>query len=97
MTIPDWKYNHYIRQIHKTAYKQHESFIIGSLFHDKSLRDLLPITQYYVERIDKKYALIDIFYPQLNLAIEIDEPCHEKHVIKDYCRQNDIEAFFILF
>ena len=91
MNIPDWKYEHLVRQIHRTAYKPHENFIINSLLHDERLFDLLPLTQHYVKRIDNKYALIDLFYPQLNLAIEIDETHHDKNFDNDTTRQNDVE------
>lgn len=87
----NWKYDHLVSQIHRTAYKPHESFIIGSLLHDKRLEDLLPLTQHYVKRIDNKYALIDLFFPQINLAVEIDEPHHDKYAHHDNARQTDIE------
>lgn len=89
--MQNWKYDHLVRQIQKTAYKPHESFIVSSLLHDDKLKDLLPLTQHYVKRIDNKYALIDLFYPQINLAIEIDEPHHNKYSHHDNERQNDVE------
>ena len=89
--MKDWKYNYLIRQIQKTAYKAHENYIIGSLLHDENLNELKPITQHYVKRNDEKYALIDLFYPQLNLAVEIDEPAHEKNLEEDFNRQLEIE------
>jgi very-short-patch-repair endonuclease len=89
--MKDWKYNYLIKQIQKTAYKAHENFIIGSLLHDENLNELKPVTQHYVKRNDEKYALIDLFYPQLNLAVEIDEPSHEKNIEEDLNRQIEIE------
>jgi very-short-patch-repair endonuclease len=91
MNIADWKYEHLVKQIHRTAYKPHENFIINSLIHDERMSDLLPLTQHYVKRVDNKYALIDLFYPQLNLAIEIDEKHHNKNLDNDILRQNDVE------
>lgn len=93
--MENWKYEHLVKQIHRTKYKRHESFIIGSLLHDSNLKDLLPLTQHYVKRIDNKYALIDLFYPQINLAIEIDEPHHENIRGSDTLRQMDIEQSLI--
>lgn len=89
--ISNWKYTHYLEQLEKTYYKSHENFVINSLIHDERLHELKPITQYYVERKDRKYALIDIYFPQINLAIEIDEPPHENNKLKDKERQADIE------
>ncbi|WP_428737485.1 AbaSI family restriction endonuclease [Sulfurimonas sp.] len=86
-----WKYDYLVDQIHRTAYKKHESFIVGSLIHDPELDDLMPCTQFYVNRTDGGYALLDLFYPQINLAIEIDEPAHENNTVADNERQNIVE------
>ncbi|WP_140054418.1 AbaSI family restriction endonuclease [Oceanospirillum sanctuarii] len=87
----DWKYEYLIEQIHRTLYKKHENYIISSLLHDKELSDLMPCTQFYVDRSDGGYALIDLFYPQINLAIEIDEPAHLSNSQSDAIRQQRIE------
>ncbi|HCH01430.1 MAG TPA: hypothetical protein DEV85_06015 [Vibrio sp.] len=95
----NWKYNYLVDQIHRTSYKKHENFIVGSLLHDPELEDLKPCTQFYVDRTDGGYSLLDLFYPQINLAIEIDEPAHENNIEADNKRQTIIEeklecAFF---
>lgn len=87
----DWKIDHFIEQIHRTAYKKFECYIITKLIHDPDLRDFLPRTQYYVQRLNGEYALIDLFYPQFNIAIEIDEEHHENHREADSLRQRQIE------
>jgi|SRR5690554_752530 len=87
----DWKYEYLIEQLHRTSYKKHEAFIVSSLIHDSSLAQLKPCTQFYVRRTDSGYALVDIYYPQLNIAIEIDEPVHLKYEEQDLERQRDIE------
>ncbi|TRW49997.1 hypothetical protein FM042_03865 [Aliidiomarina halalkaliphila] len=87
----DWKYNYLIEQLHRTAYKRHEAFIVSSLIHDSSLSKLKPCTQFYVRRTDSGYALVDIYYPQLNIAIEIDEPHHLNNKESDLSRQRHIE------
>ncbi len=87
----DWKYDYLVEQIHRTAYKKHESFVVGALLHDPELRCLQPCTQFYVRCVDKTYALLDLFYPQINLAIEIDEEHHENNPQKDLLRQKNIE------
>ncbi len=87
----DWKYSYLVDQIHRAAYKRHESFVIGALIHDSNLTDLKPCTQFYVNRKDGGYALLDLFYPQVNLAVEIDEPHHENNKSKDCLRQKVVE------
>lgn len=87
----DWKYDYLIEQLHRTSYKKHEAFIVSSLIHDSSLAELKPCTQFYVRRTDSGYALVDIYYPQLNIAIEIDEPHHLKYQEQDLLRQRHVE------
>lgn len=87
----DWKYDYLIEQLHRTSYKKHEAFIVSSLIHDSSLAELKPCTQFYVRRTDSGYALVDIYYPQLNVAIEIDEPHHLKNQEQDLVRQRHVE------
>lgn len=61
------------------------------MFHDSRLNGLLPLTQFYVRRDAQRYALVDLYYPQLHLAIEIDEPHHANYLEADKLRQEDIE------
>lgn len=88
----DWKYHHYISQLQRTTKKVHENFVVSSLFHDPRLSDLLPVTQYYVRRDGSRYALVDLYYPQLHIAVEIDEPHHEGYADADALRQSEVEA-----
>ena len=89
----NWKYEYLVEQLHRTAYKKHEAFIVGNLFNDPELQDLKPITQYYARRTDSGYALLDLYYPQLNIAIEIDESHHEKNVENDLKKIVDFKDF----
>ncbi|MGB0561377.1 MAG: AbaSI family restriction endonuclease [Spirulinaceae cyanobacterium] len=89
--MENWKYEHYISQLQKTTRKVHENFVVSSLFHDERLRDLLPLTQHYLRRDNTRYALIDLYYPQLRVAIEIDESHHENAIEEDKRRQADVE------
>ena len=89
--MAQWKHEYLVDQIHRTAYKKYESFVVGSLIHDKSLSELKPCTQHYVKRVDGGYALLDLYYPQIDLAIEIDEPAHANNVESDESRQRIVE------
>src|SRR6056300_1158007 len=99
--LSSWKYNYYVEQIRRTfhvkknkkdfRFKKHENFIITSLIHDERLRDLKPLTQHYVPLANNNYALIDLYYPQIELAIEVDEPHHLDNIDKDKERQEKIE------
>lgn len=90
--MDNWKYDYLVEQLHRTAYKKHECFILSALFHDSRLQELKPITQYHVRLSDKSYALLDLYYPQLNIAVEVDEPHHNKGLVRDSLRQGQVEA-----
>jgi very-short-patch-repair endonuclease len=99
--MEDWKYDHYIEQIRRTFHqkknkkgfrvKKHENYVITALLHDERLRELKPITQHYVPLSDSNYALIDLYYPQIDFAIEVDEPFHLDNKDADDKRQKRIE------
>ena len=99
--LSTWKYLHYVEQIRKTfnvkknkkdfRIKKHENYVITSFMHDERLRELKPLTQHYVPLADKNYALIDLYYPQIDFAIEVDEPHHLEHINEDKERQSKIE------
>ena len=85
--MESWKYEYFVQQLHRTAYKQHESFVFGALVHDARLRDLRVTTQQYARRRDFGYALVDIYYPQIHLAVEVDEPHHGNQAEEDRERE----------
>lgn len=99
--MQDWKYEHYVEQIRRTFHlkknkkdfrvKKHENFVITSFLHDERLRELKPLTQHYVLLSNSNYALIDLYYPQIDIAIEVDEPHHLDNINADKERQERIE------
>lgn len=78
----------------RTKGKKYESFIIISLYARLSNPELIPITQQYVKsNSDKnKYYLLDLYFPQLNYGVEVDEGHHlnDKNSISDVVRSEDI-------
>lgn len=52
--------------------------------------DIKPVSQQYVRRPNGKYALIDLYFPQLNIGIECDEIHHLNHKEEDNLRFTDI-------
>lgn len=88
--MEQWQYDHFIRQIHRTEYKRHENFVLGALIHDGLIQELLVTTQQYVRLGDEGYALVDIYFPQLGIAVEVDEPHHDAHRNADLERERYI-------
>jgi hypothetical protein len=76
----------------RTKNKNFENFVVNAIYFRINNLDLEPVTQQYVKRDNNKYALIDLYFPQINYAIEVDEGHHlfEENEIKDKIRSIDI-------
>jgi very-short-patch-repair endonuclease len=68
----------------RTSHKRWESMVMYSLHY--ALRDVEMLSQHSVGPY-----LIDGYFPELNLAIEIDEPYHERNKEEDHKREAEIK------
>lgn len=78
-----------IRQIAKTNKKNYENYVITRIYHLLNRTDVKFITQQYLNR-PSGHALTDMYFPQLQLHIEVDEPFHIKQEKLDIDRETDI-------
>lgn len=78
-----------IKQISKTNKKNFENYVVTRLWHGINSTDVKFTTQQFVNR-PNGHALTDMFFPQFNLHIEIDEPFHNKQKELDLDRESDI-------
>ncbi|MFA0487028.1 MULTISPECIES: AbaSI family restriction endonuclease [Vibrio] len=69
----------------RTSHKRWESIVMYSLHY--ALRDVKLLSQYPVEQY-----YIDGYFPDLKLAVEIDEPFHERTKEQDALREERIKA-----
>ena len=82
----------------RTKGKKYENFIINSIYTKIMNPELIPVTQQYVENSHesqnnkKNYYLLDLYFPQLNYGIEIDESHHlnKENSLLDKIRAEDI-------
>ncbi|UJF15419.1 hypothetical protein LZ578_10675 [Jeotgalibaca sp. MA1X17-3] len=86
------KYKFIKAQLAKTNKKNDENYVITRIWHRLDNENIKFVTQQYVIREDGKYALTDMFFPQLNLHIEIDEGYHQSTIQneRDRFRERDI-------
>lgn len=86
------KYTYIKSQLVKTNKKNDENYVITRIWHKLDNEDIKFVTQQYVIRQDGRYALTDMYFPQINLHVEIDERYHqnELQVQKDKIREKDI-------
>ena len=89
--MKDLKRDYLIKTFSRTKRKDYENYIINGIWHKLNRIDIQPITQQYVKRSDGKYALVDLYFPQINLGIEIDEEYHVKNSTHDSQREMTME------
>ena len=80
----------------RTKGKAYENFIVNAIYSKVGNLDLVPVTQQYVRSRNpqKSYYLLDLYFPQLNFGIEIDEIQHNNtdQRKEDEIRGKDISA-----
>ena len=74
----------------KISKKKTESYVISRIWHQLDDDRVKFVVQQYVKRVQDKYALADLYLPQLNIFIEINEPFHKNNVEVDRIRNEEI-------
>ena len=71
----------------RTKGKKYENFIVNAIYTKVGNPDLMPVTQQYVRNPNdsRKCYLLDLYFPQINFGVEIDEGQHmsEEHQASD--------------
>lgn len=79
----------------RTKRKAYENFIVNAIYTKVANKELMPITQQYVKDPNdaRRYYLLDLYFPQIDLGIEIDERhhCNEENRLQDSEREAAIE------
>jgi very-short-patch-repair endonuclease len=78
------------RQISRTNKKDYENYVITRIIHGINDLNVKFITQQYVKRPNGR-ALADLYFPQINYFIEIDEGHHLSQMEGDKVRDADFE------
>ncbi|MGX7030648.1 AbaSI family restriction endonuclease [Vagococcus zengguangii] len=75
----------------RTKRKDYENYVLNALWHKIDYLNIRPVTQQYVKGDDHSYYLIDLYFPQINLGVEVDEAFHKNNREKDIKRELTIE------
>ena len=86
----DYKLEYMERLFAKIGKKKTESYVISRIWHQLNDDRVKFVVQQYVRIGKDKYALADLYLPQLNIFIEINEPFHENNIEKDKLRNERI-------
>ena len=83
------KKEYIVRQLARTKHKKYEQYVVTRIISLLNDLDIKFITQQYVSRPEGR-ALTDLFFPQLSIHVEVDEPHHKSYVDADSIREADI-------
>lgn len=84
------KIDYILKQLSKTNKKNYENYVVTRIWNKLDNTDIKFITQQYISRPDGSYALTDMYFPQLDIHIEIDEEHHSRKIKEDELREKDI-------
>ena len=91
LKVNDAKRDYLVRTFSRTTGKRHENYILTAIWHKLDRSDIQPVTQQYIKRLGGRYALVDLYFPQLRVGIECDEPGHINQWEEDHLRDLEIE------
>ncbi|WP_122077026.1 AbaSI family restriction endonuclease [Pseudophaeobacter sp. EL27] len=85
------KDQHLLNLLTKVKHKQYEHFVVSRIIHNLCSTDVKLVSQQLVRRPNGR-ALLDLYFPQINVSLEVDEPQHEgeNHKQLDDLRSRDI-------
>lgn len=86
----DYKLDYMERLFAKISKKKTESYVISRIWHQLDDDRVKFVVQQYIRRTQDKYALADLYLPQLNIFIEINEPFHKNNTEIDRIRNEEI-------
>ena len=84
------KKEYYIKQLSKTNKKNYENYVVCRIINFIDDLSLKFITQQPITMRNGKKALTDLYFPQIDLHIEVDEAFHKNQIDKDKMREADI-------
>jgi hypothetical protein len=74
----NFKLDYITRILKKTSHKRIENYVISRIWHQLNNDEIKMAHQQYVNLEDNNYALTDLFFPQINYHIEVNEAFHYK-------------------
>lgn len=90
----NYKIEYISRLLQRTSSKRIEHYVISRIWHLLDNYDVKMTPQQYVSRELTQYALTDLYFPQIGLHVEVNEPAHyhsEDRISRDLKRQKQIE------
>lgn len=87
----DHKLNYLSNIFSKIDKKGIETYVISRIWNKLDNLDIKVVCQQYVKR-ENGYALLDLYFPQINFGVEVNEPHHLNRVEEDRMRKKEVEV-----
>jgi hypothetical protein len=86
------KLQYLVKTFSRTTKKDYENYVINAIYQRVGNLNLQPVTQQYVRLGKNKYAKIDLYFPQIGIAVEVDEAYHlsETQAERDKERESEV-------
>lgn len=84
------KRDYLVKTFSRTKRKDYENYILTAIWHKLDDMNLKPVSQQYVKRKNGTHALMDLYFPQLHIGVEVDEAYHQGNQTEDKLRMDDI-------
>ncbi|MCC3359486.1 AbaSI family restriction endonuclease [Bacillus sp. REN16] len=84
------KRDYLVKTFSRTKRKDYENYILTAIWHKLDDMNLKPVSQQYVKRKNGTHALMDLYFPQLHIGVEVDEAYHQGNQKEDKLRMDDI-------
>ncbi|MBM7095166.1 hypothetical protein JSY36_05290 [Bacillus sp. H-16] len=81
-----------VRTFSRTKRKDYENYVLTAIWHKLDNLNILPASQQYIKRANGSFALMDLYFPQLHIGVEVDEAHHKNQKHMDELRMDDIIA-----
>lgn len=81
---------YYAKMLTKLKNKKYEFYVVSRIIHLLNDKEIQFTTQQLVRKNDGKRYLIDLYFPQFKLGVEIDEAYHLKQEEADRLREREI-------
>ena len=84
------KKDYILAQFRRTWNKKYENYCIERIYNKLDNLNIEFSTQQMFRRKNGKIALVDLYFPQLVIGVEIDEEYHKSQEEADVERENDV-------
>ncbi|WP_182050710.1 AbaSI family restriction endonuclease [Changpingibacter yushuensis] len=81
------KLEYLVRTLSRTKRKDYENYVVNAIWNRLADNDIQPVTQKLVAKSSTERYFIDLYFPQLNIGIECNEPSHLGQQSQDEIRQ----------